>query len=245
MTLDWNIASLIDRGEVDQSWSPILRPVQSTIDLLALRLSELDYLPAATDVFRALRTPRERIRVLILGQDPYPTPGHAEGLAFSVPERIRPLPGSLRNIFRELRSDLDVIPPESGNLSAWVTQGVMLLNRTLSVQPGHPLAHRKFGWDIVTGAVLDAFARGQQPLVALLWGVAAREAGERYLNVPHVRRVESAHPSPLSASRGFLGSRPFSRANAALVELNLDPVDWSLPSPDFNPALLASDVQEI
>jgi uracil-DNA glycosylase len=182
-------------------------------------------LPAGDNVLRAFRYPPDSVRVLIVGQDPYPTPGHAVGLAFAVDRDVRPVPRSLANIYKELQSDLGVEPPAHGDLTRWAEHGVMLLNRVLTVEAGMAGSHRRRGWEAVTEhAIRTLVARGQ-PLVAILWGRDA--AGLRPL-LGQTPVIESAHPSPLSASRGFFGSRPFSRANALLVEQGADPVDWSL-----------------
>jgi uracil-DNA glycosylase len=166
------------------------------------------------------------VKVLIVGQDPYPTPGHAVGLSFAVEGSVRPLPRSLANIYRELADDLGVTPPPHGDLSGWTDQGVLLLNRVLTVQPGHPASHRGKGWERVTDLAIESLVRREEPLVAILWGRDAQTVRSALGSVPV---IASAHPSPLSASRGFFGSRPFSRANAALVSQGAGPVDWSLP----------------
>jgi uracil-DNA glycosylase len=191
-------------------------------------LSGTPFLPDAAHVFRAFRTPLDDVRVLLLGQDPYPTPGHAVGLAFSVGPDVRPLPGSLRNIFTELVVDVGVSRPESGDLSAWATRGVLLLNRTLTVSRGEPLSHRGLAWSTITDSAIATLASRPVPLVVLAWGREAQSALSSYATRGNVTIIESAHPSPLSASRGFLGSRPFSHANAELTKLGLQPIDWSL-----------------
>lgn len=189
-------------------------------------------LPAASNLLRAFRQPLADVKVLILGQDPYPTPGHAVGLSFAVSGPTRPIPRSLSNIYREMESDLGLPPRVHGDLSAWTSQGVLLLNRVLSVAAGAAGSHRGKGWEAITTAAVAAVARrrtvaGQQsPLVAILWGKDA-EAVQPLLEGAPV--ISSAHPSPLSASRGFFGSRPFSRANALLRAQGADPVIWELP----------------
>lgn len=184
-------------------------------------------LPASEAVLRAFAEPLADVRVLIVGQDPYPTPGQAMGLAFSVARDVRPLPRSLANIYRELRDDLGIAPPEHGDLSGWSRQGVLLLNRVLTVSPGQAGSHRGIGWEQVTEhaitALVDHHRAAATPLVAVLWGNDARRAAGILGNVP---RIESAHPSPLSASRGFFGSRPFSRVNALLAQQSATPIDW-------------------
>jgi uracil-DNA glycosylase len=166
------------------------------------------------------------VRVLVVGQDPYPTPGHAVGLSFSVAPDVRPLPPSLVNIFGELESDLGLPRPSTGDLTPWADAGVLLLNRVLTVGPGRPASHRGRGWETVTDCAIDALVRRGGPLVAVLWGRDARGLKSR---LPGIPCVESAHPSPLSARSGFVGSRPFSRVNALLAEQGAPPVDWRLP----------------
>ena len=177
-------------------------------------------------MLRAFTRPMADVRVLIVGQDPYPTPGHAVGLSFSVAPQVRPIPRSLANIYRELGADLGCAPPSTGDLTPWAERGVLLLNRVLTVQPGLPGSHRGKGWEPVTEAAIHALVARGGPLVAILWGRDAQGLGPWLGDVP---RISSAHPSPMSAERGFFGSRPFSRANAALVAQGADPVDWSLP----------------
>jgi uracil-DNA glycosylase len=184
------------------------------------------YLPAGPDILRAFREPMARVRVLIVGQDPYPTPGHPMGLSFSVGVGVRPLPPSLANIFRELQDDLGIPPSPHGDLSAWAAQGVLLLNRVLTVRAGTPASHRGRGWEKVTEQAISALVDRGGPLVAVLWGRDAQTLKPLLGDVPS---IESAHPSPLSASRGFFGSRPFSRVNALLAELGAEPINWQLP----------------
>lgn len=184
------------------------------------------YLPAGPNVLRAFTFPFGEVRVLIVGQDPYPTPGHAVGLSFSVAPEVRPLPRSLDNIFTEYRADLGYDAPANGDLTPWSAQGVMLLNRVLTVRPGTPASHRGKGWEAVTECAIRALVARQQPLVAVLWG---RDAGTLKPMLGDTVTIESAHPSPLSASRGFFGSRPFSRANDLLAQMGAQPVDWRLP----------------
>ncbi len=185
------------------------------------------YLPAGANVLRAFTYPLADVRVLIVGQDPYPTPGHAMGLSFSVAADVRPVPRSLGNIFDEYQSDLGLPKPANGDLTPWSEQGVMLLNRVLTVRPGNPASHRGKGWEIVTECAIRALVARDAPLVAILWGRDA--ATLKPMLGPSVPTIESVHPSPLSASRGFFGSKPFSRANELLVGLGAQPVDWRLP----------------
>jgi uracil-DNA glycosylase len=183
------------------------------------------YLPTGPNVLRAFRAPFADVRVLIVGQDPYPTPGHPIGLSFAVERDVRPLPKSLQNIYRELQSDLGYPVPSHGDLSAWSRHGVMLLNRVLTVRPGAPASHRGTGWEPITEhAIRTLVARGR-PFVSILWG---RDAATLKPLLGGNPVIESPHPSPLSASRGFFGSKPFSRANGLLEQLGEKPVDWRI-----------------
>jgi uracil-DNA glycosylase len=216
---------------IDPGWSDALQPVAGQIaemgDFLRAEIAAgRKYLPAGNQVLRAFQQPFGDVRVLIVGQDPYPTPGHPVGLSFSVAPEVRRLPGSLVNIFREYRDDLGYPAPSNGDLSPWTERGVMLLNRVLTVQPGKPGSHRGKGWEEVTEQAIRALAARQAPLVAILWGRDARGLVPLLGSVPS---VESAHPSPNSADRGFFGSRPFSRANQLLESQGAAPVDWKLP----------------
>jgi uracil-DNA glycosylase len=216
---------------IDAGWSDALQPVAGQIaamgDFLRAEIAAgRKYLPAGNRVLRAFQQPFGDVRVLIVGQDPYPTPGHPVGLSFSVAPEVRRLPGSLVNIFREYRDDLGYPSPSNGDLSPWTERGVMLLNRVLTVQPGKPASHRGKGWEEVTEQAIRALAARPAPLVAILWGRDARSLVPLLGDVPC---VESAHPSPNSADRGFFGSRPFSRANRLLENQGAAPVDWKLP----------------
>jgi uracil-DNA glycosylase len=211
-------------------WAEALEPVAANIEAMGQFLREeiaagRSYLPAGDNILRAFAEPMANVKVLITGQDPYPTPGHPVGLSFSVAPDVRPLPRSLTNIFNELHADLGVQPSESGDLSPWAKQGVLLLNRVLTVRPGAPASHRGKGWEIVTEQAIRALAARDQPLVAILWGRDAQGLKPMLGDIP---TIESVHPSPLSASRGFFGSKPFSRANELLVAQGADPVQWSL-----------------
>lgn len=211
---------------VHPSWQSALAPVKDQIHRMGDFLrTEPAYLPRGRDILRAFQDPFEDVKVLIVGQDPYPTPGHAMGLSFSTHPGVRPLPRSLANIYRELHDDLGVPVPEDGDLTPWASQGVLLLNRVLTVRPGKAASHRGKGWEQVTEAAIRALATRDLPLVAILWGRDAQTAGAFLGDVP---RVESPHPSPLSASRGFFGSRPFSRTNELLIAQGGEPVDWRL-----------------
>lgn len=216
---------------IHPSWAEALEPVSSTItgmgDYLREELAQgRGYLPAGDVVLRAFTIPVDEVRVLVVGQDPYPTPGHPIGLSFAVAPDVRPLPRSLTNIHRELVDDLGVPQPSNGDLSAWAEQGVMLLNRCLTVRPGAPNSHQGKGWEAVTDRAIEVLASRGGPLVAILWGRNARNLAPLLGEVP---RVESAHPSPLSARNGFFGSRPFSRTNDLLTRQGAAPIDWRLP----------------
>lgn len=235
-----SLAELATSGLIAQDWAEALAPVAGRIAAMGAFLRaehEARYrtLPAGKHVLRAFATPLQDVRVLIMGQDPYPTPGHPIGLSFSVAAAVRPLPRSLGNIYTELRDDLGITPPPHGDLSAWASRGVLLLNRVLTVRVGAPGSHRDRGWEEVTDHAIAALVARNRPLVAILWGRDAQSLRHRLGSTPI---IASAHPSPLSAHRGFFGSRPFSRANEALRQLGADPMDWSLPAE--TPALAAA-----
>jgi len=222
------LAELADDGQIDAGWAQALAPVQGTITALGERLrAEQEaghgYLPSGENVLRAFRRPLSEVRVLITGQDPYPTPGHPIGLSFAVDRDVRPLPRSLSNIYRERESDLGIPPAPHGDLTAWSDQGVLLLNRVLTVRPGVAASHRGWGWEAVTELAIRTLVRRDRPLVAVLWG---KDAANLQPLLAETSVIASAHPSPLSARRGFFGSRPFSRVNALLAEQGADPVDW-------------------
>jgi uracil-DNA glycosylase len=221
---------------VEEGWARALAPVAPQITAMGEFLrAEIAaghrYLPAGPNVLRAFTFPFDQVRVLIVGQDPYPTPGHAVGLSFSVAADVRPLPRSLENIFAEYGKDLGHPPPANGDLSPWAERGVMMLNRVLTVRPGTPASHRGKGWEAVTECAIRALVAREQPLVAVLWGRDASTL-KPWLEDGNCVAIESPHPSPLSASRGFFGSRPFSRANELLEKMGADPIDWRLPSRD-------------
>ncbi|NQX12802.1 uracil-DNA glycosylase [Microbacteriaceae bacterium VKM Ac-2855] len=227
-----NLPQLAEAGLVDPGWASVLEPVAEDIAAMGAFLraevaAGRHYLPAGDAVLRAFASPLDDVRVLIVGQDPYPTPGHPIGLSFAVEKHVRPVPRSLQNIYKELSADLGIDPPLHGDLTAWSESGVMLLNRVLTVAPGAPASHRGKGWERVTEHAIRALVARDQPLVAILWG---RDAANLRPLLGDSGIVESAHPSPLSASRGFFGSRPFSRANALLRERGAAEVDWTLPS---------------
>jgi len=220
------LASIVEAG-----WATALAPVADQITRMGTFLRQeiaagRRYLPAGDLVLRAFTQPFDDVRVLIVGQDPYPTPGHPVGLSFSVDPQVKRLPGSLVNIFREYSDDLGYPAPATGDLSPWAGRGVLLLNRVLTVEPGKPGSHRGKGWEEVTEQAIRALAARDQPLVAILWGRDARNLAPVLGATP---RIESAHPSPMSANSGFFGTRPFSRANALLERQGAAPVDWKLP----------------
>ncbi|MFX4292092.1 uracil-DNA glycosylase [Streptomyces bohaiensis] len=216
---------------VEPGWAEALAPVAGRIaamgDFLRGEIAAgRTYLPAGAHVLRAFQQPFADVRVLIVGQDPYPTPGMAIGLSFAVAPEVRRLPGSLENIFRELHDDIGAPRPRNGDLTPWTRQGVLLLNRALTTAPGRPAAHRGKGWEEVTEQAIRALVARGTPLVSILWGRDARSLRPLLGDLP---AVESAHPSPMSADRGFFGSRPFSRTNEHLERLGAQPVDWRLP----------------
>ncbi|WP_243738203.1 uracil-DNA glycosylase [Cellulomonas shaoxiangyii] len=216
---------------VAADWARALAPAQDALrsagDFLRAEVAAgRAYLPAGDAVLHAFRRPLADVRVLVVGQDPYPTPGHPMGLSFSVQPDVRPVPRSLANIFTELVADVGVPAPSSGDLTPWSDQGVMLLNRVLTVRPGAPASHRGKGWEQLTDRAIAALVERGGPLVAVLWGRDAQQLRPALGDVPV---VASPHPSPLSASRGFFGSRPFSRVNELLVAQGAEPVDWTLP----------------
>ena len=216
---------------VEAGWAEALAPVADRIAAMGEFLraevaAGRRYLPAGENILRAFKQPFADVRVLIVGQDPYPTPGHPIGLSFAVERDVRPIPRSLQNIFRELRSDLAIDTPEHGDLTPWSQHGVLLLNRCLTVAPGVSAAHRGKGWEAVTERAISALAARDVPMVAILWGRDARNLAPLLSGVP---LVESAHPSPMSADHGFFGSRPFSRASRLLVEQGGEEIDWKLP----------------
>ncbi|WP_258804936.1 uracil-DNA glycosylase [Pseudarthrobacter sp. NS4] len=222
---------------VAPDWADALATVESELRaVLAFLAAEVaaghQVLPAPSNVLRAFRQPLAGVKVLVVGQDPYPTPGHAVGLSFSVDKRMRPIPRSLANIYRELEADLGIPARTHGDLSAWAEQGVLLLNRVMTVRAGSAGSHRGKGWEKITTAAVTAVAARRSPdgspmpLVALLWGKEAESVRPLLGSAPV---VASAHPSPLSASRGFFGSRPFSRVNQLLREQGAQDVIWELP----------------
>ncbi len=216
---------------VGPGWDAALAPVEGELRAMGefLRQEQLagrPFLPSGDRVLAAFQRPFDEVRALIVGQDPYPTPGHPIGLSFAVAPDVRPLPRSLANIFREYTEDLGLPTPTNGDLSPWAEAGVLLLNRCLTVRPGAPASHRGKGWEPITEQAIRALVARDAPLVAILWGRDARSLAPMLADLP---RIESSHPSPMSADRGFFGSRPFSRANQALTARDAAPIDWRLP----------------
>ncbi|TFC28206.1 uracil-DNA glycosylase [Cryobacterium sp. TMT1-3] len=227
VTLD----ELAANGQIDPGWAQALAPVADDLArvgafLATERAAGHEVLPEPEHLLRAFRQPFAAVRVLIVGQDPYPTPGHPIGLAFAVNAHVRPLPRSLGNIYTELAADLTLPRPEHGDLSVWSEQGVLLLNRVLSVRAGAAGSHRRHGWEAVTDQAIRALVARRHPLVAILWG---KDAGTLKPLLGDTPVLESAHPSPLSARRGFFGSAPFSAANRLLARQGAAPVRWELP----------------
>jgi uracil-DNA glycosylase len=220
---------------LDPGWERALEPQREALaavgkEIQRRRADGEEILPAPKNILRAFRQPFDAVRVLIVGQDPYPTPGHPIGLSFAVDRHVAPLPRSLANIYQELSNDLGIPPAPHGDLTAWADQGVLLLNRVLTVTAGQPASHRKLGWEPITEAAIAALAARGTPLVAILWGADARKMApvlrDHAGTGSPVGIIESAHPSPLSARRGFFGSRPFSRTNELLEQSGAEPVDW-------------------
>lgn len=225
-----SLSELVADGLMDAGWADALAPVAGDIAAMGefLRAETAEgrgYLPAGANVLRAFSYPLDEVKVLIVGQDPYPTPGHAIGLSFAVEANVRPLPRSLGNIYKELNDDLGIPPAATGDLTAWSRQGVMLLNRVLTVRPGDAASHRGKGWERVTDHAIRVLVERESPLVAILWGRDAQSLTPLLGETPI---IASVHPSPLSASRGFFGSRPFSRANELLTSRGGSAVDWRI-----------------
>ncbi|MEB4614166.1 uracil-DNA glycosylase [Leucobacter sp. M11] len=227
-----SLTALAAQGRIAPDWAEALAPVATEIAeiggfLDAERAAGRDWLPAEADVFRAFAAPLADVRVLIVGQDPYPTPGHPIGVAFGCDREVRPLPRSLGNISRELVDDLGVAPLSHGDLSAWSARGVLLLNRVLTVRSGAAGSHAGIGWERVTDRAIAALVARGGPLVSILWGKQAEQLAPALAGTAV---LTSAHPSPLSARRGFFGSRPFSRTNELLLAQGATPLDWSVPA---------------
>ena len=206
---------------VHSSWKPVLEPFSADIARILGSLQGSSIAPAQDEIFAALEVPLSEVRCVIIGQDPYPTAGNAHGLAFSIPDEVRRIPASLQNIFKELHADLGLDIPQSGNLEKWRNQGVLLLNRVLTTEIGRSNAHSGLGWQVITKSIAEASA--DQGAVAILWGKEAQGLAPLFKE-----SILSVHPSPLSAYRGFFGSKPFSKVNEALIRMGREPIDWRL-----------------
>lgn len=208
-------------NQLQSDWQIALAPLRSNFEAIDAQLIGQEITPAYELVLRSLNTPIDSIRVVIVGQDPYPNPAHANGLAFSVTRKVSPLPASLTNIFKELVSDCAVVYPENGDLTRWADQGVLLLNRILTTQANQSLAHSSIGWQVITDEV--ARILGTHDVIAVLWGKSAQELSPYF---PHELVISGVHPSPLSAYRGFFGSKPFSRVNEILAGQGRPSIQW-------------------
>ena len=211
----------IGSPHVHSSWKPVLEPFSADIARILGSLQGSSIAPAQDRIFAALEVPLSEVRCVIIGQDPYPTAGNAHGLAFSIPDEVAKIPASLKNIFKELHSDLGLEIPQSGNLEKWRDQGVLLLNRILTTEVGRSNAHSNLGWQMITKGIAEAAAN--QNAVAILWGREAQALAPVFRE-----SITSVHPSPLSAYRGFFGSKPFSKVNEALIRIGREPIDWRL-----------------
>ncbi|MFY7898150.1 MAG: uracil-DNA glycosylase [Candidatus Planktophila sp.] len=211
----------IGSPHVHSSWKPVLEPFSADIARILGSLQGSSIAPAQDRIFAALEVPLSEVRCVIIGQDPYPTAGNAHGLAFSIPDQVAKIPASLKNIFKELHSDLGLEIPQSGNLEKWRDQGVLLLNRILTTEVGRSNAHSNLGWQVITKSIAEA--AGDQNAVSILWGKEAQALAPVFKD-----SITSVHPSPLSAYRGFFGSKPFSKVNEALIRMGREPIDWRL-----------------
>jgi uracil-DNA glycosylase len=211
------------REQLHPSWRKLLQADLTLLDEIEEKIALEKYLPKHSLVMRALSYDFSAAKVLILGQDPYPSPIYPTGLAFSVPSDVVKIPSSLKNIFKELHSDLNIYPCGSGDLSPWANQGVVLLNRTLTCRSGESNSHLELGWRVFTERCVALLA--DAGVIAILWGNSAQECSKYFAAD---KLITSPHPSPLSAHRGFFGSRPFSRTNTALIVEGKEAIDWSL-----------------
>lgn len=217
---------------MDKSWEKVLRKemdkpyFRKLMDYLNQAYEKETIFPDKNEIFQAFQlTPYDRVKVVILGQDPYHGKGQAEGLAFSVKKGVK-IPPSLRNIFIELESDLQIDKPDHGSLVSWAKEGVLLLNTVLTVREGEANSHAGQGWKIFTDEVIKKLGQRKEPAVFILWGNQAKEK-EKFI-ASHHRIISSAHPSPLSARRGFFDSKPFSKANEYLEAMGNEPIDWKI-----------------
>ncbi len=233
-----NLAPIMANDDIPDSWRAALEPALSTPEARKLggwlraeeQAGKTIYPPRGARLTALAATPLDAVRVVILGQDPYHGPGQAHGLSFSVMDGVKQ-PPSLANIFKELEADLGIPRPQTGNLTPWAKQGVLLLNNTLTVEAGHAGSHAGRGWDAITDACVAAVAERGTPTVFVLWGSHAANKASRVKGLGtanHHLVLTSPHPSPLSAHRGFFGSKPFSQANAFLQSQGCAPIDWSL-----------------
>lgn len=221
------------QAPLDPGWDQALAPVHTQFNrvgdqLVQRRAAGEHILPDSENILRVFRQPFNQVKVLVIGQDPYPTVGHPVGMSFSLARDVHPLARSLTNIYQELHDDLGIAPASHGDLTSWADQGVLMLNRVLTVQAGQPASHRNIGWEQITEHAVRALVARDQPLVALLWGRDARNLAPLIREGKQTAIIESPHPSPLSARRGFFGSRPFSRANEFLVSAGVEPIDWTV-----------------
>ena len=208
-------------SHVHSSWATVFEPINPIIKELLSNIASEDLSPSLDSIFRVFESDLESIRCVIVGQDPYPTPGNAMGLAFSIPPSVKKIPQSLKNIYTELQADQGIAIPRNGDLSLWSSAGVLLLNRVLTTRQGQSNAHSDIGWQTITSHIASEL--GKRDVVAILWGKQAQELSSYFTN-----KVESVHPSPLSAYRGFFGSKPFTQVNQLLISQGREPIDWTL-----------------
>lgn len=217
----------------NNEWDNILSPLFENQKYLKIReflkkeYSTFTVYPEMHNIYKCfLQTDYSKVKVVILGQDPYHEKGQAQGLSFSVPQGVK-LPPSLKNIFKELKDDLNITPPTCGDLTKWANEGVLLLNTSLTVREGMPNSHKDCGWSWFTDEVISLLSKRQKPIVFILWGANAR-AKKQLIDTSKHFIIESPHPSPFSCRSGFFGSRPFSKTNEILKNCNIEPIDWTL-----------------
>jgi uracil-DNA glycosylase len=223
---------------IGNDWDEVLKNVfQSDSFKKFYNIVEEEYqkntiFPPKDYIFNALKlTPYKNTKVVIVGQDPYHGEGEAHGLSFSVQKGIK-IPPSLKNIYKELESDLEITPPSDGDLTSWAKQGVLLLNAVLTVEKDKPASHRKLGWEKLTDYIIKTLNEKNEPVVFILWGNFAKEKASFIINPKHLV-LTSAHPSPFSARYGFFGSKPFSKTNEFLIQNNIKPINWDLKIQDM------------